>query len=144
METITIKDIAKLCGVGVSTVSRAMNNHPDINEETKQKIMEVIKDYHYVPNNSARNLKRADAKAIAVLIKGITNPFFSKMIKVFEQEIQEKKYTFVLQHVDDHQDEVAERNCIFGRSLFPLPGEAGADSSTFCTQHHWTEGSVRK
>lgn len=106
METITIKDIAKLCGVGVSTVSRAMNNHPDINEETKQKIMEVIKDYHYVPNNSARNLKRADAKAIAVLIKGITNPFFSKMIKVFEQEIQEKKYTFVLQHVDDHQDEV--------------------------------------
>ena len=43
MERITIKEIAKLCGVGVSTVSRAINNHPDINEETKKKIMDTIK-----------------------------------------------------------------------------------------------------
>ena len=88
MESITIKDVARLCGVGVSTVSRAMNNHPDINQETKEKIMQVIRDYNYVPNNSARNLKRTDARTIAVLIKGITNPFFSRMIKVFEEEIQ--------------------------------------------------------
>ena len=38
----TIKDIAKICGVGVSTVSRAINNHPDINAETKEKIMNTI------------------------------------------------------------------------------------------------------
>lgn len=106
MESITIKDVARLCGVGVSTVSRAMNNHPDINQETKEKIMQVIRDYNYVPNNSARNLKRTDARTIAVLIKGITNPFFSRMIKVFEEEIQKKKYSFVLQHVDNKQDEV--------------------------------------
>ena len=68
---MTIKDIAKKCKVGVSTVSRAMNNHPDINPETKEMIMRVIEESNYVPNNSARNLKRADAKAIAVLIKGI-------------------------------------------------------------------------
>ena len=37
MESITIKDVARLCGVGVSTVSRAINNHPDINPETKEK-----------------------------------------------------------------------------------------------------------
>jgi len=42
MPEITIKDIAKRCGVGVSTVSRAINNHPDINQETKSMIMEVI------------------------------------------------------------------------------------------------------
>ena len=106
MESITIKDVARLCGVGVTTVSRAMNDHPDINEETKEKIMKVIKEYNYVPNNSARNLKRSDARTIAVLIKGISNPFFSKMIKIFEQEIQKKKYSFVLQHVDDKQDEI--------------------------------------
>ena len=106
MESITIKDIARLCKVGVSTVSRAMNNHPDINQETKDKIMQVIKEYNYVPNNSARNLKRTDARTIAVLIKGISNPFFSTMISIFEQEIQKKKYSFVLQHVDDKQDEI--------------------------------------
>lgn len=57
MGETTIKDIAKLCGVGVSTVSRAINNHPDINPETKTMIMETIQRYGYIPNNSARNLK---------------------------------------------------------------------------------------
>lgn len=105
METITIKDVARICGVGVSTVSRAINNHPDINPETKEMIMQVIREHDYVPNNSARNLKRSDARAIAILIKGISNPFFNGMIKVFEEEIQKKKYTLVLQHVDEWQDE---------------------------------------
>ena len=49
MEQITIKEVAKLCGVGVSTVSRAINNHPDINPETKQKILDTIREYNYVP-----------------------------------------------------------------------------------------------
>ena len=95
MGTITIKDIARMCGVGVSTVSRAMNNHPDINEETKQKVMEIIKEYHYIPNNSARNLKLTESNAIAILVKGISNPFFMKMIKVMEKEIQKKKYALM-------------------------------------------------
>lgn len=106
MEEITIKDIAKMCGVGVSTVSRAINNHPDINPETKEMIMRVIKENNYIPNNSARNLKRQDAKAIAVLVKGINNSFFSEMIKVLEAEIKEKKYSMVLQHVDFDENEV--------------------------------------
>lgn len=106
MKPITIKDIAKKCGVGVSTVSRAINNHPDISEETKRMIMEVIKENNFVPNNSARNLKLVQTKTIAVLIKGIDNPFFQNMIKVFEEEIQNRKYTFILQRVDSNQDEV--------------------------------------
>ena len=56
MKTITIKDVAKICGVGVTTVSRAINNHPDINEDTKKMILQVIKDNNYIPNN--RELKR--------------------------------------------------------------------------------------
>lgn len=106
MEEVTIKDIAKICGVGVSTVSRAINNHPDINIETKQMIMEVIKEYGYVPNNSARNLKRTDAKCIAVLVKGMSNPFFSSMVKIIEAETKKKKYTLVIHHVDFEEDEV--------------------------------------
>lgn len=106
MEEITIKDVARLCGVGVSTVSRAINNHPDINPETKDMIMQVIKEHNYIPNNSARNLKRQDAKAIAVLVKGITNSFFTEMIQVMEERIKEKKYSLVLHHVDFNEDEV--------------------------------------
>ena len=106
MKAITIKDIAKKCGVGVSTVSRAINNHPDISEETRSMIMEVIKESNFVPNKSARNLKLLDSKTIAVLIKGIDNPFFQNMIKIFEEEVQRRKYSFILHRVDSNQDEV--------------------------------------
>ena len=106
MAEITIKDIAKQCGVGISTVSRAINNHPDINPETRKMIMEVIEQNGFIPNNSARNLKRTDAKCIALLVKGITNPFFSSMIQIIEEEAQRKKYALVLRHVEAHEDEV--------------------------------------
>lgn len=106
MEPITIKDVARICGCGVSTVSRAINNHPDINQETKDRIMQVIKENNYIPNNSARNLKRSEANTIAVLIKGITNPFFAQMIQILEEETQKRHYSFVLHRVDEKEDEV--------------------------------------
>ena len=106
METITIKDIARICGVGVATVSRALNDHPDINPETRQKILEVVDEYGFVPNNSARNLKITDSRTIAVLVKGMTNPFFMKMIGIMEEEIQAKHYSLELRHVDESTDEV--------------------------------------
>lgn len=103
---ITIKDIARICGVGVSTVSRAINNHPDINPVTKKAIMETIEKYGYIPNNSARNLKRTDAKCIAILVKGLTNPFFAQMIRIIEEAVEKKKYSLVLRHVEFSEDEV--------------------------------------
>lgn len=106
MAEITIKDIAKQCGVGISTVSRAINNHPDINPKTRKMVMQVIEETGFIPNNSARNLKRTDAKCIAVLVKGITNPFFSNMIRIIEEETQRNKYALVLRHVEADEDEV--------------------------------------
>lgn len=106
MEATTIKDIARICGVGVSTVSRAINDHPDISNETKALIMKAIKEHNYIPNNSARNLKRLESNTIAVLIKGITNSFFNSMLKVFENEIQKKKYSFLLHRVEEHENEL--------------------------------------
>ena len=106
MEELTIKDVARICGVGVSTVSRAINNHPDINPETKQRVMEIIKEQGYIPNNSARNLKRTESRSIAVLVKGMTNPVFSSMIKVIEAKIKRERYAMVLNHVNQNEDEV--------------------------------------
>lgn len=105
-EEMTIKDIAELCGVGVSTVSRAINDHPDINPETKRMIMDTIAEYGYVPNNSARNLKRVDTTTIAILVKGITNPFFSDMIRVIEDSAGKRGYSVELRHVEYGEDEV--------------------------------------
>ena len=105
MAELTIKDVARICGVGVSTVSRAINNHPDINPETKEKIMRVIEENHYIPNNSARNLKRTESNTIAIMIKGIDNPFFLAMFKIFEQELGQQDYTFLLQRVQQEEEE---------------------------------------
>lgn len=107
MSDITIKDIAKLCGVGVSTVSRAMNNHPDINPDTKARIMQVIEEHNYIPNNSARNLKRTESNTIALLMKGIDNPFFQGMFRVFEETLNRKNYSFILQKVGFDEDEIS-------------------------------------
>jgi len=106
VDELTIKDIARKCGVGISTVSRAINNHPDISPETRKMVMEVIKETGFIPNNSARNLKRVDAKCIAVLIKGITNPFFGPAIQIIEKQAQKKKYALVIQHVDAYGNEL--------------------------------------
>lgn len=106
MGNMTIKDIAKRCGVGVSTVSRAMNNHPDINQETKEKVLKAIEELNYVPNNSARNLKRSDAKAVAVLVKGLGNTFFGDLVSGLERECQKRNYSCILQNVEEQENEL--------------------------------------
>ena len=105
MSEINIKDIAKLSGVGVSTVSRVINNHPDVNPATKERILKIIRDNHYVPNNSARNLKRSDSTAIALLVKGTSNTFFTEMIECMQREVKKRKYSTVLQSVGFDEDE---------------------------------------
>ena len=97
---MNIRDIARLSGVGVSTVSRVLNNHPDVKESTRKKVLEVIKESNYIPNNSARILKQNNTKNIGVLVKGVFNPFFSEMITVIGNKIEENKYTMILQQND--------------------------------------------
>jgi len=107
MATLTIKDIAKICGVSTSTVSRAMNDDSGINKETKARILQTIEEYNFVPNNSARNLKVLESNTIALLIKGIDNQFFQGMIHDFEEELNKLEYSFVIHAVGADQDETA-------------------------------------
>lgn len=106
MQIVTIKDIARVCGVSVSTVSRAMNGHSDISRKTREHILQVIAESGYVPNNNARNLKRLEARAVALLVKGMDNTFFQKIIDVMEKEIRERRYSCILQRVEESEDEV--------------------------------------
>ena len=48
---MTIKDVAAYCGVAVSTVSRVLNNHPDVSPETRARVLEAVDKLHYIPNN---------------------------------------------------------------------------------------------
>ena len=93
---MNIKDIAKLAGVGVSTVSRVLNNHEDVKESTREKVLQVIKENNYVPNNSARILKQHNTRNIGVLVKGVFNPMFSEMTNIIGRIINSSQYTMIL------------------------------------------------
>lgn len=95
---ITIKDIARMAGVGVGTVSRVLNNNTEVKPETREKVFKVIKETNYIPNNSARNLKRSDTNSIGVIVKGTYNPFFSELVRVIGEEISNRGYSSIVQY----------------------------------------------
>lgn len=97
---MNIKDIAKLAQVGVSTVSRVLNNHPDVKESTRKRVLEIIRESNYIPNNSARILKQHNTKNIGILVKGVFNPFFSQMTNVIGKIINESGYTMIIRQND--------------------------------------------
>ena len=106
MESVTIKDIAKKCNVAVSTVSRALNNHPDINEQTRQKILKAIQELHYIPNNSAQNLKKTVSKTIGIVVKGADNPLFAKMRSILAENIAQYDYDYYFEYISIQEDEI--------------------------------------
>lgn len=108
MPKITIKDIARLCNCSISTVSRAINNDPTINADTRDRVLQVAKAMNYVPNNSARQLKVSETNRIALLIKGVDNPFFQSMIPLFEKKFRDRGEDFVLHSIAEDQEEVEE------------------------------------
>jgi len=107
MNDLTIVDIARLAGVSVSTVSRVINKHPDVNTQTADKVQKIIEEHDYIPNNSARNLKRESMKAVAVIVKGFSNPFFTAMLGIIQQELEQSGYTMLLTQVETDKDEVS-------------------------------------
>lgn len=107
MATLTIKDIARICGVGTSTVSRAINDDPGINKDTKARILQTMEEYNFVPNNAARNLKILESNTIALIIKGMENQFFQSMYAIFAEELKTLEYTFLIQAVAQDDDEFA-------------------------------------
>ena len=106
MANINIKDIAKLSGVGIATVSRVINQTGSVSEKTRKKVMDVINEYNYIPNNNARNLKLTQSENIALIVKYMSNPFFIKMMDVIEAEMESIGYPLLIRNVDDSSDEL--------------------------------------
>lgn len=103
---MTIKDIAKISGVSVSTVSRVLNNHPDVSEDVRRKVMAVVEEYNYIPNNSARALGQSKSDNIGLIVRGISNPFYTSIIHEIEQDIEKAGYTLVMQQIGSCDDEL--------------------------------------
>ena len=104
---MTIRDVADYCGISVSTVSRVLNDRPDVSKEVRQKVLDAVKTLHYVPNNSARDLVRTSSDSIGVIVRGAGNPFFTTLIHSVEQAITEAGYTMIINQIPSSADEIA-------------------------------------
>ncbi|MBE5785595.1 MAG: LacI family transcriptional regulator [Clostridiales bacterium] len=112
-KNLTIKDIARLSGVGISTVSRVVNGHPYVKEETKQRVLAVMEEYHFTPNANAKNLKQISANAISVVVRGTNNAFFASILEKMERAIEEGGFQYRVTYLDERSDEIdaARRVC---------------------------------
>lgn len=105
---MTIKDIARMCGVSISTVSRVLNDRPDVSPEVRQRVLAVVEDHNYIPNNSARDLVRSQSDSLGVVVRGTSNMFFTEVMKTVTREIDRRGYTTVMRQIGSDEDEVKE------------------------------------
>lgn len=104
---MTIKDIARLSGVSITTVSRVLNNRPDVSAESRRKVEAVIESTNYVPNNSARDLVRTGSNNIGLVVRGVSNPFYTDIIRAIERAVTDAGYTLVMQQIGSDKNEIS-------------------------------------
>ncbi len=99
---VSMKDISRACGVSIATVSKALNDHGDISEDTKRHIRQTAKDMGYFPNSQARALKTNRTHNIGVLFvdearSGLTHDYFAYLLDTFKSTVEENGYdvTFI-------------------------------------------------
>lgn len=103
---MTIKDIARLSGVGVSTVSRVLNDRPDVSEASRRRVLAVIAEHNYLPNNSARSLVCTKSDAVGLVVRGVQNPFYTGIIRAIEDRLDAAGCTMVMRQIRSGDDEI--------------------------------------
>ena len=110
----TIKDIARLSGYSIGTVSRVINHHPDVSEKARKAIEAVIASENYKPNSNAVQLKNTGYSPVTVLVKGSHNVFFESILedmqKVFRENGEEVSVAFLDE--DANEVEAAIQLCV--------------------------------
>lgn len=104
--TMTIKDIARLSGYSLGTVSRVLNGHPDVSEAAREKVMAVVREQGFEPNANARHLKMRAQSAIAVLVKGTRNLLFADILERIQSLLQDSGEDVYVAYLDEDADEV--------------------------------------
>jgi LacI family transcriptional regulator len=103
----TLKNISRVLNLSISTVSRALKNHPDISEQTKRKVQETALMLDYEPNTFAINLRKNKRNLIGVIIPSLSNFFYQSFISALEEEAKKNDYSLlILQSADDPENEL--------------------------------------
>lgn len=101
MDNINIKIIAERLKLSTSTISRAFNGSPDINKDTRERILAFAKEHNFLPNHYASNLRDKKTKTLAVIVPEIVNDFFAQAINGIEEVARKKGFYILLYRTDD-------------------------------------------
>lgn len=96
MARMTIRDIARLAGVSVTTVSRALNNAPEINSQTRERVLQVCREQGYRSNLLARSLVSSRTRVLGVILPELSGPFHASIVLHLERYAQEQDYQIML------------------------------------------------
>lgn len=102
----TIKDIARLSGFSVGTVSRVINDHPDVSEETRKKIQKIIKKENFQPNANAKMLKQTRTSSVSVIVKGTGNLFLNSLLEKIQMFLRENEEEAFVTFLKESENEV--------------------------------------
>jgi len=104
----TIKDIARISGYSIGTVSRVINNHPDVSEKARLKIMEVVEKENFLPNANAKLLKQNKSTSIVIFVKGFNNFFLDSVLERIQSKLKENKEEANVIFLDESNNEIDE------------------------------------
>jgi LacI family transcriptional regulator len=108
-----IRDLAKVLGLSITTVSRVLNGKSKmyrISAATQQRVVQAAKEYNYVPNKLARGLKLSKTDTLGLIIPDISNPFFADIAQSIEKEARSKGYSLIL--CDSREDHHVEKELV--------------------------------
>ena len=118
MKYITLKMVAKRAEVSVNTASRAINNKPDINEETKKRVLRIAKELGYIRNAAAVALRTKKTRTIGVVIADNSNPFYAEVLNGIEVAAREKNYHIILANTQrDYKKEEEAINLLLAKRV---------------------------
>lgn len=107
----TMKDIAKIAGVSLGTVSHVLNGTAGVREPVRRRVLEAVRSTSYQPSQLARGLRRVQTNVIGMIIPDITNPFFPAVVRGAEDQAFSNGYRLILCNTDnDHSKELAHLN----------------------------------
>ncbi|WP_111685159.1 LacI family DNA-binding transcriptional regulator [Winogradskyella tangerina] len=92
----TLKELAKLLNISVSTVSKALNDSHEISANTKRRVLELAEKLNYKPNRIAQQLKTNKTRTIGVILPTVTNPFFAEVLHGVETCATDNDYDIIV------------------------------------------------
>lgn len=101
MAAPTNKDVARRAGVSIATVSRVLNDLPNVRPPVRRKVMRAIQELGYQPNRTARQLRVKSSKVLGLIISDIQNPFFTSVVRGIEDEAYKHQFSLVLCNTDE-------------------------------------------